>query len=83
MHAPFLTSAKFLTAHAPAYRLLASPWQLLKAGLAPRPAAEPGCSPRYAELHRQAQWATRLFWLASAAVGAGVMALAATETVLP
>ncbi|MCC3156193.1 hypothetical protein LJ737_03035 [Hymenobacter sp. 15J16-1T3B] len=54
----------------------------LKHSLEPRPSDEPACSQRYAALHRQAQWATRLFWLASGLVVGGVSALAVADALL-
>ncbi|RAK63158.1 hypothetical protein [Hymenobacter edaphi] len=78
MHAPFQLSVKPLILNSAAGRLLLG----LKHSLAPQPSHEPACSQRYAALHRQAQWATRLFWLASGLLVGGVGALAAAETLL-
>lgn len=75
MHAPFQLPAKSLLINSAAGRLLLA----LKVLLAPAIEVEPGCSKQYAALYRQAQWATRLFWLASAVVVSGTLALAVAE----
>jgi hypothetical protein len=67
MPAPFQLTVKPLIFPSAAGRLLL----VLKHSLEPQPNDEPACSQRYAALHRQAQWATRLFWLASALVVGG------------